>query len=157
MSEAAVPILGPDVFTVERPVRFAMCDPAGIMYFPNYFDLFNGLIEDWLAELGFGWAETIPNRRFTTPIVHASCDYLRPSRMGDRLHLAALLTRLGRRSLELSIPVWSGEELRARGRMVHVAISLETYQSLDWPDDLHAALEAYRAACAAPGPDGAEP
>jgi len=35
-------------FTRTVPIRFSHCDPAGIVYFPHYFDMFNGLIEDWL-------------------------------------------------------------------------------------------------------------
>jgi 4-hydroxybenzoyl-CoA thioesterase len=41
-------------FTRSVPVRFSHCDPAGIVYFPHYFDMFNGLIEDWYGEeLGY--------------------------------------------------------------------------------------------------------
>ena len=31
------------------PVRFSHCDPAGIVYFPRYFDMINGVVEDWFA------------------------------------------------------------------------------------------------------------
>ena len=41
-------------FTRSVTVRFSHCDPAGIVYFPHYFDIFNGLIEDWYGqELGY--------------------------------------------------------------------------------------------------------
>ena len=41
-------------FTRSVTVRFSHCDPAGIVYFPHYFDMFNGLIEDWYGqELGY--------------------------------------------------------------------------------------------------------
>ena len=26
------------------PVRFSHCDPAGIVYFPRYFDMINGVV-----------------------------------------------------------------------------------------------------------------
>ncbi len=29
-------------FTRSVPIRFSHCDPAGIVYFPHYFDMFNG-------------------------------------------------------------------------------------------------------------------
>ena len=31
------------------PVRFSHCDPASIVYFPRYFDMINGVVEDWFA------------------------------------------------------------------------------------------------------------
>jgi acyl-CoA thioesterase FadM len=37
-------------FTRRVPVRFSRCDSAGIVYFRHYFDMFNGLIEDWYGE-----------------------------------------------------------------------------------------------------------
>ncbi|MDF6762844.1 acyl-CoA thioesterase, partial [Escherichia coli] len=30
-------------------IRFAHCDPAGIVYFPQYLVLFNVLVEDWFT------------------------------------------------------------------------------------------------------------
>ena len=47
-------------FTRSVPIRFSHCDPAGIVYFPHYFNMFNGLIEDWYTEeLGYNYAEII--------------------------------------------------------------------------------------------------
>src|ERR1039458_3533526 len=37
-------------FTRTVKIRFSHCDPGGIVYFPHYCDMFNGLIEDWYTE-----------------------------------------------------------------------------------------------------------
>ena len=34
------------VFKKSCMIRFAHCDPAGIVFHPNFFVLFNGLTED---------------------------------------------------------------------------------------------------------------
>ena len=44
----------PGAFTRSVPIRFSDCDPAGIVYFPHYFDIFNGLIEDWYSCWSWG-------------------------------------------------------------------------------------------------------
>src|SRR5476649_217235 len=36
-----------DVFYSDTLVRFSHCDPAGIIFYPHYFVMFNGLVEDW--------------------------------------------------------------------------------------------------------------
>ena len=36
-----------DVFYSDMLVRFSHCDPAGIIFYPHYFVMFNGLVEDW--------------------------------------------------------------------------------------------------------------
>ena len=47
-------------FTRSVPIRFSHCDPAGIVYFPHYFNMFNGLIEDWYTEeLGYKYADAL--------------------------------------------------------------------------------------------------
>ena len=55
----------PAAFTRSVPIRFSHCDPAGIVYFPHYFNMFNGLIEDWYTyELGFEYAKLITGNRY---------------------------------------------------------------------------------------------
>ena len=58
--------------TFELPVRirFAHCDPAGIVYFPQYLVMTNALVEDWFTErLAIDYAHMIETRRVGLPIV----------------------------------------------------------------------------------------
>src|ERR1700687_119580 len=86
------------------PTRFPHCDPAAIVYFPHYFNMFNGLIEDWYTEeLGYNYAEMIMGSQFGFPVVHIECDFKIPSRMGDVIDLTLLVERIGRSSLGVAI------------------------------------------------------
>jgi len=72
-------------FTRTVPIRFSHCDPAGIVYFPHYFDMFNGLVEDWYTEqLGVNYANLILGDQHGFPYVHIETDFKLPSRMGER-------------------------------------------------------------------------
>lgn len=137
-------------FRRERPIRFSHCDPAGILYYPNYFDFCNGLVEDWFGErLGLDYARQIGERRIGLPTVSLAFDFLRPSRMGERLSLALLVEELGRSSLALRI-LGDGAADGARrlaGRQVLVCTSLEDHRPIPLPDDVRAAVEAYRRDC----------
>ena len=63
-------------FTRSVPIRFSHCDPAGIVYFPHYFDMFNGVIEDWYKdELKHDYATLVMGDRFGFPFVHIECDF----------------------------------------------------------------------------------
>ncbi|MFX5718350.1 acyl-CoA thioesterase, partial [Acinetobacter baumannii] len=74
--------LPPGCFRMQRPIRCSHCDPAGIVYFPVYFDMFNGTVEDWFTQgLDIDYATMILQRRLGLPIVHAECDFVIPSRM----------------------------------------------------------------------------
>ena len=132
-------------FTRSVPVRFSHCDPAGIVYFPHYFDIFNGLIEDWYGEeLGCDYAELVMGSRYGFPFVHLECDFKVPSRMGDVIDLTLLVERIGRSSLGIAIICHKDGIERLRARMVTAMMSLETRQAVPLPADLRDKLEAYQ-------------
>jgi 4-hydroxybenzoyl-CoA thioesterase len=136
-------------FTRSVPVRFSHCDPAGIVYFPHYFDMFNGLIEDWYAEeLGYDFASLVMGSRYGFPFVHIECDFEVPSRMGDVIDLTLLVERVGNSSLGIAIICHRDGVVRLRARMVTAMMSLETHSAVPLPDDLREKLEAYRRRCA---------
>jgi len=132
-------------FTRSVPVRFSHCDPAGIVYFPHYFDIFNGLIEDWYGEeLGYDYAELVLGSRFAFPFVHLECDFKVPSRMGDVIDLTLMVERIGRSSLAIAIICHKDGVERLRARMVTAMMSLESRQPVTLPVELRDKLEAYR-------------
>jgi 4-hydroxybenzoyl-CoA thioesterase len=135
----------PGAFTQSVVIRFSHCDPAGIVYFPHYFDMFNGLIEDWYThEIDYDYAELVIGTHFGFPFVHIECDFMIPSRMGEHLQLTLLVERMGRSSLGLTIVGHLNGTVRLRARMVTAMMSLETRQSVEIPAGLRAKIEAYR-------------
>ena len=134
----------PGAFTRTVTIRFSHCDPAGIVYFPNYFDMFNGLIEDWYTEqLGVDYSNLILNEHFGFPFVHIETDFKIPSRMGEHLDLTLLLTRIGRSSLSVVIVGHLAGIERLRARLVTAMMSLETQHAIELPPALRAKFEAY--------------
>ena len=131
-------------FTRTVPIRFSHCDPAGIVYFPHYFNMFNGLIEDWYTErLGMEYAKLILGDRHGFPFVHIETDFKIPSRMGEQLDLTLLLERVGRSSLTMVIVGHLAGVERLRARLVTAMTSLETHQSVELPANLREKLQAY--------------
>lgn len=152
VSSPAAQQLPRGAFRARVPIRFSHTDPAGIVYFPNYFDMFNALIEDWVnSALDLDYAQLILTHRRGLPVVHAECDFLCPSRMGETLTLGIVVERLGGSSVSLRIigqhegP--EGIEVRLIGRLVLVTMSLETHRAIPVPPDLRAAIERYQASC----------
>jgi 4-hydroxybenzoyl-CoA thioesterase len=133
-----------EVFEIEDVVRFAHCDPAGIVFFPQYLVMLNTLHERWFTEaLGVPYAHYIGQRRLGLPTVRLECDFTAISRLGDRLRQRLSVAKLGRTSLELAVEYDSGGELRARFRQVLVCTSLATHRSHPLPDDLRAGMQRY--------------
>jgi len=125
------------------PIRFSYCDPAGIVFFPQYLVLFNHLVEDWFTErLDIDYADMVATRRIGLPIVRLECDFRAISRMGDPLRVSLTVMRVGRKSLTLAFDAHCAGELRVASRQILVFTDLLTHQSIDMPADVHAALIA---------------
>jgi len=143
LQEEFVPPAG--AFTRSVPIRFSHCDAAGIVYFPHYFDMFNGVIEDWYKdELGHDYAALVMGSRFGFPFVRIECDFKIPSMMGEVVEMTLLVERVGRSSLGIVIVCHRGGLERLRAHMVTAMMSLETRKPVTMPDDLRGAIEAYR-------------
>ena len=128
------------VFTVQRLVRFSDCDPAGMVFYPHYFVMLNGLVEDWFTHaLAVDYAQFLGQRRLGLPMASLQCDFKVPSRMGETLALHLRLLRLGRCSLTLGIecagPAPDGR-VRWRAQAVIVTTSLAHDGAIPVPDDV---------------------
>jgi len=133
------------LFERERLVRFSDCDPAGIVFYPQYFVMFNGLVEDWFNDgLRIGYERLVAQRRVGLPTVRLEADFRSVSRFGDRVKLTLALEKLGGRSLTLQLQcLGAGGDLRMQMRQVLVTTSLDSHQAIDVPSDLREALQAF--------------
>jgi 4-hydroxybenzoyl-CoA thioesterase len=133
-------------FTVTLPIRFSQCDPAGIVYFPHYFDLVHACLEDWYDEvLGFGFAKLVGSGH-GAPIVHAECDFSAPSRMGDRVQLTLLVERLGGASVTYRVIGHADGLERFNAKIVTAFLALATGKAVPIPTEIRSKIDAYRAA-----------
>ncbi len=131
-------------FTTERKIRFSHCDPAGIVYFVNFFDMVSGAVEDWFGEaIGFTFNEMHIQRRLGFPIVNTGCEFFKPCHLGDRLVLELTIARLGRSSIEFSVVGRVGGEEKFRARHKVALMSLETLRALPIPDDLREKMRPF--------------
>jgi 4-hydroxybenzoyl-CoA thioesterase len=134
---------GASAFRREQPVRFGHCDPAGIVFYPQYFVMCNELVEDWFDRgLGLPYAPFILQRRLGLPTVRLECDFTAVSRFGDTLVQTLRVHRVGRTSLDLGIEMHGPDGLRLRVRQVVVCTSLQTHRPHALPDDLRSAVES---------------
>ncbi len=132
------------VFRVDVPIRFSYCDPAGIVYFPQFFNLINSLMEDWFMEgLATSYPALIMNERVGTPTVDIQCEFLKPCRYGEILTMELSVAKLGRTSFQLVHEGKVADELRWRARHVLCFLSIETYRAVPIPEALRARMEKF--------------
>ncbi len=135
-------------YRTEIRVRFGDCDPAGIVFYPRYLEIFNDLVEDWCRdELQFSFPDLITQRGWGLPTVHLEVDFLAPSRFGDVLSATLGVVKVGKSSVNIALHLCSpdGGE-RVRGKVVLVLIDRKPHKAIPIPDDLRARMLAFRAA-----------
>ena len=135
-------------FLATRTVRFAECDPAGIVFFPQYLVMLNDFVEQWFDEgLCVPYAGLIGARRTGLPTVRLEVDFTAITRHGDRITLVVQIEKLGRSSMILQLACHAGEdvsgELRFKARQVLVCTSLDTHRPQALPEDVRSALAPY--------------
>ena len=132
-------------FTTTRTVRFCDCDPAGIVFYPQYMVMLNTLAEVWFDEaLRIPYAQLIGERRTGLPTVRLEVDFTAVSRHGEVLVQTVEIEKLGRSSMALAVEFrGAADQLRMRARQVLVCTSLNTHKAIPLPDDVRAALLPY--------------
>ena len=131
------------IFTTERRVRFADCDAAGIVFFPRYFEMLNGVVEDWFAgPLGLSFRDLHLERHASVPTAAVEARFMIPSRLEDDLTFALTVTRLGGASCALRHRISSGGELRFEGTQTIVLVGA-SLKPEPWPDALRARIAPF--------------
>ena len=131
-------------FVRDKLIRFHHCDPAGIVFYPQYFVLFNELVEDWFnGGLGIDFATFHTEQRLGVPMAHVECDFLAPSKIGERLSLSLAVKRIGRTSITLAVDGIADNEPRVRAALVVVLASMDTHRPVEITADFRARLERF--------------
>lgn len=119
-----------------KRIRFSHCDPAGIVFYPRYVELFNEVVEDWFADgIGIDFHALHEDHGLGIPIVRLEVEYLAPSRYGDLLTFRLQVAEIGNASLKLEIGAHAGVQLRVRAHLKVVLASMETLRPVPISDD----------------------
>jgi 4-hydroxybenzoyl-CoA thioesterase len=133
--------------TSKVEIQFGDCDPAGIVYYPNYFRFFDnataGLLSaalgmhkrNWLAHYGIAGI----------PMVDTGARFIRPSAFGDIVEIRSEITELGRSSFSVKHTLFKDGEMaiEAHEKRVWVVRAEEGgIRSAPLPDDVRRVLEA---------------
>ncbi|MEX4002097.1 acyl-CoA thioesterase [Paraburkholderia sp. EG285A] len=143
------PMYREPVFQRERIVRFHHCDPAGIVFYPQYLVMLHALIECWFDEgLDLPYGQFILQQRLGIPIVRLECEFLVPSMLGESLTFSLAVERLGTSSIDLAMEVRGTiqqgmEQTRMKARQTVVLMSLDTHRPVPIPPSLRERMSAF--------------
>ena len=129
------------VYEFPQKILFKHCDPAGIVFYPRYFEMINACIEDWFETgLGYGFDAMIVKGHYAVPLAHIEVDFKAPSRLDDELAFKLVVNEVGRSSFKLTITATHETEVRMIARPVLVYIDAEKHAPERIPEILRAKM-----------------
>lgn len=128
------------IYEQDLKVLFRHCDPAGIIFYPRYFEMVNDLVEAFF-DAGLGWPIEEMLKTHAIPTAEIRLRFTAPSRHGDPLRLRVTVTRLGRSSMTLTFAAHSGDEQRFEGESTLV-LTDRAGRPTPWPDAIRAIIMA---------------
>ena len=102
-------------------VIFGDCDPMRIVYYGNYFRLFEIGRCELFRGLGHAFGEYAAQGLYLA-VVEASCRYRRPARYDDDLSIRAGVCEVGGARLTIAYAIYRGEELLVEGETRHALV-----------------------------------
>lgn len=128
-------------------IEFGDCDPAGIVYFPNFFRFFDNATAHLLSTaLGMNkraWIRT--HGILGIPAVDVSATFRAPSRFGDRVDIESTVVAVGGSSFRVAHRLTNAGVLAVEGTETRVWIAAdpadpERLEPVRIPDDVRRAL-----------------
>ena len=124
----------------ERTIRFQDTDAAGVVYFANVLSMCHEAYEESLIRAGievrsfFSYGETV------VPIVHASVDFFKPMRCGDRISIQLISKQLSESEFEIQYEILK-DKMVGKALTRHVCIDSQTRTRKLLPPELMYWLE----------------
>jgi len=128
-------------FTIRQKVLFKHCDPAGIVFYPRYFEMISDCVEAFFdTELNMPFEELL--KIAGVPTVQISAEFTARSMHGDMLVIALSCEHVGRSSLRMGLTAVCGTETRFVANQTIVYID-KSGKSQAWSPALRKALETH--------------
>ena len=100
----------------EIHVEWGDCDPAGIVYYPRFFEMFDICTNALFESVGFKKPEMMKQYGIAgIPMVETSARFFVPSSFGDRVTVESTILEWGNSSFRVGHKLFRGDVLAAEG------------------------------------------
>jgi len=130
-----------------RPIRieFNHCDPAGIVFYPRYFEMTNSVAENFFRDVARHPYEAMMQNGQGVPTARIEVNFRAPSRLGEVLDWSLEILRLGGSAIDMRI--------EANGAGIHRLTADLTLVQVDdrgrptrWSDEVRARITEFKEA-----------
>ena len=89
-------------------IEFNHCDPAGIVFYPRYFEMTNSVVENFFADVLQCSFARMMEAGGGVPTARLEVNFHAPSRLGEKVDFALDVTRIGTTSVGFRIVANAG-------------------------------------------------
>lgn len=103
-------------------IEFGDCDPAGIVYYPNYFRMFDASTA-YLFEVALGMKKIAWIKKFGIvgiPMVDTGAKFSKPARFGDVVSIQTTITEIRRSSFVVGHKLFNAGEMAIEAHEIRV-------------------------------------
>lgn len=101
----------------EIQVEWGDCDPAGIVYFPRFFEFFDACTNALFERAGFRKAEMLRHYGLLgIPLIEAGAQFYVPAAFGDTVAVETRIVEWGNSSFRVQHKMYKGDVLAAEAR-----------------------------------------
>lgn len=120
--------------TTTRTVEWGECDPAGIVFYPNFYRWFDDGTQTMMAEHGFGQAEMIEKFNIAGfPLIETHAEFKFPVRWGEQVQVECTVVGHSKKTFKVfhkvlvsretcvegyEIRFWAGKKLEDGGQAI---------------------------------------
>lgn len=123
------------IYSRQIRVEFNHCDPAGIVFYPRFFEMTNSVVENFFRDVVHVPYEAMVAQGGGVPAARLDTTFHAPSRLGDVLDWRMQVLRLGGSSLDLAIEAHGPEGRRISTTLTVVYIN-DQGRPQRWTDDM---------------------
>ncbi|ERP98686.1 thioesterase [Labrenzia sp. C1B10] len=122
------------MFRFEQPILFKHCDPAGIVFYPRYFEMMNDCVEAFFDKV-VEWPFKDIHKVGAVPTAEIRTRFMAPSKLGDLLVLGLNVTKVGRTSCGIAISAQCDGEVRFQTELTIVNVD-NSGKPEPWPEQV---------------------
>lgn len=96
-------------------IQFGDCDPAGIVYYPNFYRWFDNASHQLANEAGMDLRSLQAQGYIGLPLMQTGASYLRPAFFGDSVEVVSEVTGFERKSFRIDHRIIRGQTTLVEG------------------------------------------
>ena len=107
--------------TIMLPVEWGHCDPARIVFYPNYFSWFDQATRHLFDKVGLSYE--IMHKEYKTlgfPLVDAQAEFLSPTLFGDEIEITSNISKWWRKTIEVNHEITNDGKTAVKGKEIRV-------------------------------------